>query len=145
MAEIYVINNAGNILFYYSRTSQASITQSSHDEQHQLVASFLTSILQFAKALHNDEISNFEMGSRRVVIIPSINSTVYYVTISEKTEKKKTKELETELLRVRKLFEEKFGTNAITTWDGNTETFMSFKNVLERNMANNVDDYFSSF
>jgi hypothetical protein len=145
MAEIYIINNAGNILFYYSRDTPSSTDQSTSDEKHLLVASFLTGILQFAKVLHNDKISNFEMGERRVVIIPSINTITYYVTISEKTEKRKNKELETELFRIRKQFEEKFGSNAITNWDGNTETFKSFRNVLERNMVDNVDDYFTNF
>jgi hypothetical protein len=145
MAEIYIINNAGNILFYYSRDNPSSTTEKFTEEKHLLIASFLTGVLQFAKVLHNDKISNFEMGERRVVIIPSMNTNAYYVAISEKTEKRKNKDLETELLRIRKLFEEKYGSNAITNWDGNIDAFTSFKNVLERNMADNIDDYFTNF
>ncbi|MHA1730065.1 MAG: hypothetical protein ACTSWY_15260 [Promethearchaeota archaeon] len=127
MSDIYILNVAGNVLFYYT-DDETKKNEAGSPQDPNMVASFLTGILQFAKAVHNDEISNFEMGKSTIVITSS--PLVHYIIISEKKEMKKISDLESKLARIRNLFENRYKDEEIKNWTGDLDYFLDFKNEI---------------
>jgi hypothetical protein len=143
-----VISKGGSVQFYYNPLDKGNLIDNSiqgNMDRPQYMASFLTAIVQFAKEMHNDEISNFEMNKSRVILATGTAYDVYYVIISDKKDKKGIKELESQLQHIRELFESKFTADQVNSCKGDISHFNSFCEVLEKNSNKNIEDFFNNF
>ncbi|MCP4762761.1 MAG: hypothetical protein GY870_13360 [archaeon] len=133
MTEIFVLNNGGAVFCYYN--SDKGINEEGMEAADpNLVASFLTGILQFAAKIHNDEVNSFEMGTKNIIITSTIFSDtdrLYYVMVSDRGAKYNVKKMKIKLDKIRDQFEESFEYNEIINWNGDLSFFESFNHNIK--------------
>ena len=124
-SETFILNIGGNVLCYYNSDKEKN-ENGMEKANPNMVASFLTGILQFAEKIHGDEINSFEMGNKTIVITSTIftkSNRIYYVILSEKKNKQNLKSLNQKLDKIRQKFEEKYNVEQIGNWNGDISFF----------------------
>jgi hypothetical protein len=132
--EIYILNEGGETLFYYSTIEGES---SDVDKKQFLTASYLTAVLQFTKAAAKGNIiRHFEMGKVYVGLKTGNKLPLTYVYVAEKKRMVNEKRLDKILDQVIEGFESKFDLEKIRSWDGDTEAFDEYKGEIKRILRN---------
>ena len=120
--EFYILAKSGEMVF----NIQAGKSTDEQDNSRLLTASYLTGVLQFAQAVSNDIISNFEMGKLDIFLKIGHDFPLYYVYIIGKKVKLKRKNIERNLNKIIMEFEKQYSLEDITGWDGNLNAFEEF-------------------
>ena len=118
--ELYLLLQSGEMIFYLN----ASETET--DSSKLLTASYLTGILQFAKAASGELISNFELGKLDIWLKVGSELPLYYVYIVGKNVKIKRKKIEKHLSNIIQEFESRYTKDEMTSWDGDLNAFDEF-------------------
>ncbi|MHA1646567.1 MAG: hypothetical protein ACTSVL_03250 [Promethearchaeota archaeon] len=119
---VYILDKGGQIVFY----ADAENLQNPQDDAL-LTASYLTALLQFTKAITNEEMMNFfEMGKLKVFVKHSSLIPVFYVYLVGKKLKISEKKVNDRLNKLAKEFESRFSIYDLQEWDGSTDFFSAF-------------------
>jgi hypothetical protein len=134
--ELFIINDGGQILHHVARTNENNEDQ---DQKKMLTASYLTAILQFAKAAsHGQMISTFELGKSKIFIKSGQKIPLYFILIVDKKAKIKDKKVDKAVSLIVEGFEGKFSKEEIDSWDGDVDAFKScsdfIKQILKKNL-----------
>ncbi len=125
--EIYVLDKGGQMVYYFNATKRVD-----DEEQSQLLtASYLTGILQFAKAASGDIISTFELGKLNIMLKQG-NLPLYYVFIAGKKTKLKEKKIDKLLTQIIHEFESTHTIEQLNDWDGNLYAFDDFTPAIKK-------------
>lgn len=125
--EIYILDKGGQMVFYFNATEKAE-----NEEQSKLLtASYLTGILQFAKAASGDIISTFELGKLNIMLKAG-NLPLFYVFIAGKKTKLKEKKIDKMLTQIINDFESTHTIEQINNWDGNLYAFDDFTPKIKK-------------
>ena len=114
--EIWVINDFGITLFNYSKDKVDPT----------LFGAFITAIQNFISELGDQKIDSITMGTSQLTLFKA--NELVFVARSDK--KVKRKNVEKHLKTVVKEFLELYG-KQIKNWDGETDKFIGFKEVIE--------------
>jgi hypothetical protein len=118
---MYLLQPSGEMIFYLNAGDDENESQSKL-----LTASYLTGILQFAKAASGELISNFELGKLDIWLKVGKELPLYYVYIVGKKVKIKNKKIEKHLNRIIEEFESRYTKEEVSTWDGDLNAFDDF-------------------
>ncbi len=126
--EFLILDQGGQIVYYQNASGEIN------EQNNQLIsaASFLTAILQFAKAATKGSIiSSFELGKSRIFLKVGDSIPLYYVFIVGKKISIKPKKVNARLKSVSEAFENCFSKYDIQEWDGSTDYFSSFRDTAK--------------
>ncbi len=126
--EFYIIARSGEMVYYIN----ASPTSEDESSSKLLTASYLTGILQFAKSISGEIISNFELGNLDIWLRVSNDYQLYYVYIIGKDIKLKKKKIEKYLNKIIEEFEKRYSKDEIDNWDGNLNAFDDFSPIAKK-------------
>ncbi len=126
--EVLIINDAGNVLFYYTPGKSPDC-----GSKNLLMASFLTAIQQFAKVMEHGALFSFDLAKKKIVMRNGEKLTIYYVFLVDPESKiaRKTKKLEDVLDSIQTEFEKRYDETVVRDWNGDKHTFFDFRNYLE--------------
>ena len=132
--EIYILNEGGETLFYYSSIDGES---GESDQKQFLTASYLAAVIQFSKAAAKGNIiRHFEMGKVYVGLKPGIQHPLTYVYVAEKKRLVNEKRLDKILEQVIRGFEGRYPLQEVSNWNGDTEAFDAYKTDVKRILRN---------
>ena len=127
--ELYILDRGGQMVFYYSNL-QGKLAE---DEQNKLLtASYLTGVLQFAKAASGNLISSFEMGKSDIFLKKGEKIELFYVLIAEKKVKMNEKKAEKILIAIVEEFEQCYTPDDISNWDGDLDACIEFTPTIKK-------------
>lgn len=127
--ELYIMDKGGQMLFYFSNLQG----KSGEDDQNKLLtASYLTGVLQFAKAASGNLISSFEMGKSDIFLKKGAKIELYYVLIAEKKVKMKEKKADKILAIIVEEFENCYTPDDISNWDGDLDACIDFTPTVKK-------------
>ncbi|OLS12032.1 MAG: hypothetical protein RBG13Loki_4376 [Promethearchaeota archaeon CR_4] len=126
--EILIINNAGNVLFYYTPEKMDS------QSKQVIIASFLTAIQQFARAVEHGGCSLFNLSKRKIAIRSAQNLPISYVLLFDPDSKiaRKPKKVDDVLDSIQSAFEKRYDEKTVCSWIGDAKVFADFKDIIER-------------
>ncbi|RLI61177.1 MAG: hypothetical protein DRO88_13365 [Promethearchaeia archaeon] len=127
--ELYIMDKGGQMLFYYSNIQGNSLD----DEQNKLLtASYLTGVLQFAKAASGNLISSFEMGKSNIFLKKGNRIELFYVYIADKKVKLNEKKADKTLSVIVEEFEKCYTPDDIASWDGDLDACIDFTPIVKK-------------
>ena len=121
--ELYIMDKGGQLLFYFSNL-QGKTAEDEHNKL--LTASYLTGVLQFAKAASGNLISSFEMGKSNIFLKKGAIIELFYVLIAEKKVKLNEKKADKILTTIVEEFEHCYTPDEISNWDGDLDACIDF-------------------
>lgn len=127
--ELSILNQAGEIIFFYSNQKESSKRE---EQARFLTASYLTSILKFAKATSGNIISTFEMGKINIDLRLGISLPLIFVMLVDKRIRMNEKQIEKILTELITEFEKLHNQEQLACWNGNLETFNDFTPFAKR-------------
>ncbi len=134
------MNNAGNVLFYYSPG------QSETESKQVLMASFLSAIQHFSQAMEHGACFSFDLPKRKIVVRSAEKFSISYVFLVDPESKlaHKPKRMEEALNKIQDAFEERYNEKLVLSWDGNANTFNDFRNLFEKNNPKKLREFFEA-
>ena len=123
------MDKGGQLLFFYSNL-QGKTTED--DQNRLLTASYLTGVLQFAKAASGNLISSFEMGKSDIFLKKGNMIELFYVLIAEKKVKMNEKKADKILTLIVEEFENCFTPEDISNWDGDLDACIEFTPIIKK-------------
>ena len=127
--ELYILDYGGQMVFYFSNSKE----KTDEDDQNKLLtASYLTGVLQFAKAASGNLISSFEMEKSDIFLKKGIKIDLYYVLIAEKKAKMNDKKAEKILIEIVEEFEHCYTPDDISNWDGDLDACIEFTPTIKK-------------
>lgn len=127
--ELYILDRGGQMVFYYSNAKE----KLADDDQNKLLtASYLTGVLQFAKAASGNLISSFEMGKSDIFLKKGEKIELFYVLIAEKKVKMNEKKAEKILIAIVEEFEQCYTPDDISNWDGDLDACIEFTPTIKK-------------
>jgi len=127
--ELYILDRGGQMVFYFSNSKD----QNGEDDQNKLLtASYLTGVLQFAKAASGNLISSFEMGKSDIFLKKGEIIELFYVLIAEKKVKMNEKKAEKILPLIIEEFERCYTPDDIAKWDGDLDACIEFTPTIKK-------------
>jgi len=127
--ELYILDRGGQMVFYFSNSKE----QKGEDDQNKLLtASYLTGVLQFAKAASGNLISSFEMGKSDIFLKKGEKIELFYVLIAEKKVKMNEKKAEKILIAIVEEFEQCYTPDDISNWDGDLDACIEFTPTIKK-------------
>lgn len=127
--ELYILDRGGQMVFYYSNL-QGKVDED--DQNKLLTASYLTGVLQFAKAASGNLISSFEMGKSDIFLKKGEIIELFYVIIAEKKVKLNEKKAEKILTSIVEEFEHCYTPDDIENWDGDLDACIEFTPTIKK-------------
>ena len=120
--ELYILDKGGQMVFYFNPT----LDSDDEDNSQLLTASYLTGILQFAKASSGNLISSFELGKIKIMLKVGIKLPLYYVYIVAKEIRLKEKKTDQILSQIITEFEDLVTSEELESWTGDLTAFDNF-------------------
>ena len=111
------------MIFYFSNAKEKFDDE---DQNKLLTASYLTGVLQFAKAASGNLISSFEMGKSDIFLKKGNAIELFYVLIAEKKVKMNEKKADKNLSLIVEEFEHCYTPDDISNWDGDLDACIDF-------------------
>ena len=111
------------MLFYFSN---AKVKSADEEQSKLLTASYLTGVLQFAKAASGNLISSFEMGKANIFLKKGSILEIFFVLIAEKKVKMNEKKADKILTTIVEEFEQCYTPDDISKWDGDLDFCIDF-------------------
>ena len=127
--ELYILDRGGQMIFYFSN---AKDKDSDDDQSKLLTASYLTGVLQFAKAVSGNLISSFEMGKSDIFLKKGEKIDLFYVLIAEKKVKMNEKKADKSLTVIVEEFEHCYTLDDISNWDGDLDACIEFTPFVKK-------------
>ncbi len=127
--ELYILDKGGQMLFYFSNSKDKPDDE---DQSKLLTASYLTGVLQFAKAASGNLISSFEMGKSNIFLKKGILIELFYVLIAEKKVKMNEKKADKILDTIVEEFEHCYTPDVISSWDGDLDACIEFTPIIKK-------------
>ncbi len=127
--EVLIINDAGNVLFYYTPGKETDC-----GSKNLLMASFLTAIQQFAKVMEHGALFSFDLAKKKIVMRNAAKLPIFYVFLVDPDSKiaRKTKKLEEVLDNIQEEFEKRYDEKVVRSWKGDVNTFFDFRKCIEQ-------------
>ncbi len=127
--ELFILNQAGEIIFFFSNQGESSKRE---EQTRFLTASYLTSILKFAKATSGNIISTFEMGKININLRLGISLSLIFVMLLDKRIRVSEKQIDKILGDLITEFEKSYNQEQLAKWNGNLEAFDDFIPLAKR-------------
>ena len=121
--ELYIMDKGGQMIFYFSNAKEKLDDE---DQNKLLTASYLTGVLQFAKAASGNLISSFEMGKSDIFLKKGVIIELFYVLIAEKKVKINEKKADKILTTIVEEFEHCYTPDEISNWNGDLDACIDF-------------------
>ena len=121
--ELYIMDKGGQMIFYFSNAKE-KLAEDEHNKL--LTASYLTGVLQFAKAASGNLISSFEMGKSNIFLKKGTIIELFYVLIAEKKVKMNEKKADKILNAIVEEFEHCYTPDEISNWNGDLDACIEF-------------------
>jgi hypothetical protein len=127
--EFYILDKGGQMV-YYLDTSKG--LDDDEEDSKLLTASYLTGILQFAKAASGDIISNFELGKMDIYLKVGKELPLYYVYIVGKKIRSRKRRIDKYLSKIIDEFEKQYSEKELDEWDGDLSAFNEFTPTVKK-------------
>ncbi len=126
--EVLIINDAGNVLFYYTPGKSPDC-----GSKNFLMASFLTAIQQFAKVMEHGALFSFDLAKKKIVMrnVEKLPNFYVFLVDPDSNIARKTKKLEDVLDSIQIEFDKRYNETVVRDWNGDTHTFFDLRNYLE--------------